>query len=62
MYAGQNDEHDYLDYAYASLNGLHSINQPTVGRLRNYAEKTLLNAIRVDKPMLPPHEYWPIMP
>ena len=27
MYAGQNNEHDYLDYGYASLDGLVSLNR-----------------------------------
>ena len=27
MYAGQNNEHDYLDYGYASLEGLVSLNR-----------------------------------
>ena len=31
MYAGQNNEHDYLDYGYASLDGLVSLNRLTVG-------------------------------
>ena len=31
MYAGQNNEHDYLDYGYASLDGPVSLNQLTVG-------------------------------
>ena len=31
MYAGQNNEHDYLDYGYASLDGLVSLNRLSVG-------------------------------
>jgi len=31
MYAGQNNEHDYLDYGYASLDGLVSINRLSAG-------------------------------
>ena len=30
MYAGQNNEHDYLDYGYASLDGLVSLNRLSV--------------------------------
>ena len=30
MYAGQNNEHDYLDYGYASLDGLGSLNRLSV--------------------------------
>ena len=30
MYAGQNNEHDYLDYGYASLDGLVSLNRMSV--------------------------------
>ena len=39
MYARQNNEHDCLDYGYASLDGLGSPIQLSVGRLRNYVEK-----------------------
>ena len=31
MYAGQNNEHDYLDYGYASLDWLVSLNRLSVG-------------------------------
>ena len=31
VYAGQNNEHDYLDYGYASLDGLVSLNRLSVG-------------------------------
>ena len=31
MYAGHNNEHDYLDYGYASLDGLVSLNRLSVG-------------------------------
>ena len=31
MYDGQNDDHDYLDYGYASLDGLLSLNRLSVG-------------------------------
>ena len=31
MDAGQNNEHDYMDYGYASLNGLVSLNRLSVG-------------------------------
>ena len=31
MYAGQNNEHDYLDYGYASLDGLVSVNRLSIG-------------------------------
>ena len=31
MYAGQNNAHDYLDYGYASLDGLVSLNRLSVG-------------------------------
>ena len=30
MYAGQNNEHDYLDYGYASWDGLVSLNRLSV--------------------------------
>ena len=30
MYAGQNNEHDYFDYGYASLDGLGSLNRLSV--------------------------------
>ena len=31
MYAGQNNEHDYLDYGYAYLDELVTLNRLTVG-------------------------------
>ena len=31
MYAGQNNEHDHLEYGYASLDGLVSLNRLSVG-------------------------------
>ena len=52
MYAGQNNEHDYLDYGYAYLDGLVSLNRLSVGcgttaRRQSGEFNRRLNAIRV---------------
>ena len=42
MYVGQNNEHNYLDYGYAPLDGLVSLSRVSVDCGSNYAEKTVL--------------------
>ena len=45
MYAGQHNEHDYLDYGYASLDGLVSLNRlSAVAELRREDSRVLLPA------------------